>query len=174
MEQSILVTYASKYGATREIAEKIGEVLRERGILVDVRPVEGVHDLSLYPAVILGSAIYVGKWQKEAETFLKANEAALADRQVWIFSSGPTGLGDPVELVEGWRLPATLQPVADRIHPQDIAVFHGYINPDKVNLIEKWAVKNLVKKPMGDYRDWDGIIAWAASIAEALKQVELA
>ena len=173
MDNNILVTYASKYGATGEIAEKIGKVLRQAGLQADVFPVDGIRDLDPYQAVILGSALYIGKWQKEAAAFLQANERMLAVRPVWLFSSGPTGEGDPVELVEGLRLPEALQPVADRIQPCDIAVFHGYINPDKVNRIEKWAVKSLVKKPFGDYRNWDAITAWAGSIAQALKEVEL-
>src|SRR5689334_10955807 len=132
MNKNILVTYASKYGATKEIAQKIGEVLCQTGLQVDVFPVDGTLDITPYKAIILGSAIYIGKWQQEAVEFLKANEKILASRQVWLFSSGPTGEGDPVELVEGVHLPAALQPVADRIQPRDIAVFHGYVNPDKI------------------------------------------
>ena len=172
MDRNILVTYASKYGATQEIAEKISEVLRQAGLQVDVLPVDVVRDLSPYRAVILGSAVYIAKWQKEAAAFLQANEKILADRPVWLFSSGPTGEGDPVELVEGWRLPAALQPVADRIQPRDIAVFHGYINPDKINFVEKWSIKSIVKKPFGDFRDWDAIVTWTTTIADALKVAE--
>jgi menaquinone-dependent protoporphyrinogen oxidase len=148
-------------------------VIRQAGLKVDVLAVDGIRDLTSYEAVVLGSAVYVGKWQKEAAKFLQANETILADRPVWLFSSGPTGEGDPVELVEGVRLPAALQPVADRIHPRDIAVFHGYINPDKLNFIEKWAIKSLVKKPFGDFRDWEVVTRWATSIAETLKSAEL-
>jgi menaquinone-dependent protoporphyrinogen oxidase len=172
MDKNILVTYASKYGATEEIAEKIGQVLRQAGLQADVLPVDAIRDLNPYKAVILGSALYIGKWQKEAAAFLKANEDPLADRPVWLFSSGPTGKGDPVELLEGKRLPAELQPVADRIRPRDIAVFHGHINPDKINFIEKWAIKSIVKKPMGDFRDWDMIVTWTSTIADALKEAE--
>ena len=170
MNVNILVIYASKYGATKEIAEKIGAVLHQAGMQADVCPVEGVRDINSYQAIILGSAVYIGKWQKEAEAFLKTHEKTLSSRQVWLFSSGPTGVGDPVELLEGQRLPAALQPVADRIQPRDIAVFHGYINPDKLNFIEKWAVNSLVKKPMGDFRDWNRITGWALTIADTLKQ----
>jgi menaquinone-dependent protoporphyrinogen oxidase len=172
MNMNILVTYASKYGATKEIAQKIGEVLRQAGLLVDVLPVDGMRDLSSYNAVILGSAVYVGRWQKESAEFLRSNEKTLASRPVWIFSSGPTGEGDPVELVEGQRLPAALQPIADRIQPRDIAVFHGYINPSKINFIEKWSIKSLVKKPFGDFRDWEAITSWATSIAETMKNTD--
>lgn len=169
MDKNILVTYASKYGATAEIAEKIGAVLREEGLPVEVYPVDRIRDLTPYTAVILGSAVYIGKWNKEAVEFLQNHEKTLADRAVWLFSSGPTGEGDPVELLEGWRLPAALQPVADRIRPRDIAVFHGYINPERVSFIEKWAVKNVVKKPFGDFRDWDAIVTWSATIADELR-----
>lgn len=168
MRSKILVTYASKYGATREIAEKIGDVLRQTGLQTDVLPVDGVRDVNPYQAVILGSAIYIGKWPKEAVRFLHVQARTLADRPFWLFSSGPTGEGDPVELVEGQCLPSSLKPVVDRIQPRDIAVFHGYINPDKINSIEKWAIRSLVKKPFGDFRDWDAITSWAALIATTL------
>lgn len=172
MDTNILVSYASKYGATKEIAQRIGEVLSQAGLKVDVLAVNSIRNLKSYEAVVLGSAIYVGKWQKEAVEFLQANEQILADRLVWLFSSGPTGEGDPVELVEGQRLPAALQPVVDHIQPRDVAVFHGHINPDKINFIEKWAIKSLVKKPFGDFRDWDAIASWATSVADTLKEVE--
>jgi len=169
MDVQVLVAYATKYGATAEIAEKIGQVLRQAGLRTDVLPTDGVSDLNPYKAVVLGSAVYIGKWRKEAVKFLQANEKMLAERQVWLFSSGPTGEGDPVELGKGWHFPEALQPIADRIQPHDIAVFHGALNIKKLNFIEKWMIKN-VKAPLGDFRDWDAITSWATAIADVLKE----
>jgi len=168
MDVQVLVAYATKYGATAEIAERIGQVLREAGLRADVLPADRVGDLTPYQAVVLGSAVYIGQWRKEAAKFLRANETVLAEKPVWLFSSGPTGEGDPVELVQGWRFPGKLQPIADRIQPRDVAVFHGAVDGGRLNFIEKWMLKN-VKAPIGDFRDWDAIAAWAASIADALK-----
>ena len=137
MDNQVLVTYATKYGATAEIAERIAQVLRQAGLRTDVLPTDRVSDLAAYEAVVLGSAVYIGRWRKEAVTFLKANEKVLAGQLVWMFSSGPTGEGDPVELTEGWRFPGKLQPIADRIQPRDIAVFHGAVDVKKLNPIEK-------------------------------------
>jgi len=167
MEKPVLVAYATKYGATAEIAEKIGEVLREAGLPTDIVPADRVDDLSRYGAVVLGSAVYIGRWRKEAARFLEANEARLAGVPVWLFSSGPPGEGDPVELAQGWRFPGKLQPVADRIGPRDVALFHGAVDVNKLNFIERWMLKN-VQTPIGDFRDWDAITAWAAGIAREL------
>jgi menaquinone-dependent protoporphyrinogen oxidase len=164
----VLVAYASKRGATAEIAEKIGQVLAQAGLAVDVQSADRVNDLTPYKAVVLGSAVYIGRWRKEAVKFLEANQAALAERAVWLFSSGPTGEGDAVELTQGWRFPKGQQPIADRIQPRDVVVFHGAIDKQDLNFIERFMIKN-VKAPIGDFRDWDAITAWATSIADALK-----
>jgi menaquinone-dependent protoporphyrinogen oxidase len=168
MEAEVLVTYASKYGSTAAIAERIAEVLNRAGVPATVSPVGQVRALDGYRAVVLGSGVYAGQWLKEAVSFLKSQESELVNRVVWIFSSGPTGQGDPVELVKGWRFPEGQRAIADRIGPCDLAVFHGSIDPDKLNLAEKLIVKG-VKAPTGDFRDWDSIAAWAEGIAATLK-----
>lgn len=88
MDSKVLVTYASQYGATQEIAEKIGAVLRQAGLQADVISVDRVRDLTPYLAVILGSSVYIGQWNKKAAEFLKANEKSLSDRRVWLFPAG--------------------------------------------------------------------------------------
>ena len=51
MNKRILITYATKYGSTKEIAEKIGEVIGQVGLQVDVLPVKSVCDFTPYGAV---------------------------------------------------------------------------------------------------------------------------
>ncbi len=171
MDKRVLVAFASKYGSTAEIAENIGEVLRRAGMPADVVPADRAKDPALYQAIVLGSAVYVGQWQKMAVDFLQTHENILARRPVWLFSSGPSGAGNPLGLVKGWRLPKSLLPAADRIRPRDIAVFHGDVNAQKLNFIEKRMIET-VKVPFGDFRDWNAIGAWAAGIAEAMKKAD--
>ncbi len=168
MQHRILVAYGTKYGATAEIAERIAAVLRDHGLDVHVTPADRAGDVSTYTAVVLGSAVYAGSWRKEAADFLSGNEPTLASRPLWLFSSGPTGEGDPVELMKGWEFPEAQQPIADRVHPQDIRFFHGAIDLKKLNFAEKLLVKG-IKAPIGDFRRWDDITAWAAEIARVLQ-----
>jgi menaquinone-dependent protoporphyrinogen oxidase len=117
---------------------------------------------------VLGSAVYAGQWRKEAVDFLKAHEVELTTMPVWFFSSGPTGEGNPVELMHGWRFPEALKAIADRIHPRDIAFFHGELDMNRLNFGEKLIVKGL-HAPIGDFRDWVVIHDWADTIAQSLK-----
>lgn len=164
MGNKVLVAYASKYGNTAEIAERIGIVLREAGLQTDVIPANRVKKSTDHQAVVLGSGVYIGMWRREAASFLKANEMDLALKPVWLFSSGPTGEGDLEELLDGWKFPSGLQPVADRIQPRNIAVFRGAVNLQKLNGLEKWMMKR-VQAADGDFRDWENIVAWAKGIA---------
>ncbi len=163
-----LVTYASKYGGTAGIAEKIGEVLREAGVETDVLPVDRVRDLAPYRAVILGSAVYIGGWRKPAVNFIRSREQELSGRPVWIFSSGPTGPADQGAFMGGGLLPKALLPVADRIHPRDVVIFGGAAFAERLKGLDKWILNN-VKAPLGDFRDWAAIQSWAEAIARDLK-----
>lgn len=169
MANTVLVAYASKHGSTAAIAAKIGSVLEQYGLESETRIVDGIQDLSGYDAVVLGSAVYAGQWRREAIRFLEQRESELTELPVWLFSSGPTGEGEPIELLQGWRFPEAQQPIADRIDPRDIAVFPGALDWDELNMAEKVIVRG-VKAPLGDFRDWDAIVDWAEGIAQAIMQ----
>lgn len=164
----ILVTYASKHQSTAEIAEVIGKILRRfDGLQVDIKDVETVKSITAYDVIILGSAIYAGQWQTSAVDFVRQNEQELIQRFVWVFSSGPTGEGDPKTLIQGWEFPESVRVIIERIKPQDIAVFHGKLDPASLSIFERVVVKG-VNAPTGDFRDWEAIRDWALAIADAL------
>lgn len=171
MSDKVLVTYASKHGATAEIGAKIAGILKQEGLDVDVMPVKKVGDVSSYRAVVLGSAAYIGQWRKEAVMLLATQEKQLSEMPTWLFYSGPAGEGDPVELLNGRIFPDKLKPVIDRIKPKDTAVFGGDVRPEKFGFFEKRIIR-MVKSAEGDFRDWDAITGWAKGIAVELKQEE--
>jgi len=163
MNSKILVCYASKHGATREIAEEIQNHILRNELEVDCMPVEDVEDPGDYETIVLGSAVYVGMWRKKAVRFLKKYQDVLKDKNVWLFSSGPTGEGDPVENLKGWKYPKSLEELISIIKPLDISVFGGALSPSEISGLEKWMIKK-VKAPTGDFRDWQVIQDWADSI----------
>ena len=91
MATKVLVAYASRYNSTKGIANFIAERLREHGVHVDVRDVDSVRNPKDYDAFVIGSALYMFHWLKEAREFVSRNHDLLASRPVWLFSSGPLG-----------------------------------------------------------------------------------
>ena len=85
MNTKILITYATKHGATAEISDKIGEVLRHSGLNADVLPADQVTNLPSYKAVVLGSGVYAGQWCRKAAKFLKENEKTLSGQMLCRF-----------------------------------------------------------------------------------------
>ena len=56
---------------------------------------------------------------------------------------------------------APLQPVAQ-------TVFAGRLDPEKLSWFQKWITKK-VKSPVGDFRDWAAIAAWARELPGKMK-----
>jgi menaquinone-dependent protoporphyrinogen oxidase len=158
----ILVTSASKHGSTEEIGAFVAARLRERGQDAEAVPIEQVDGLLGYDAVVLGSAVYLGSWMKEAKAFVKAKRERLASLPVWLFSSGPTDEAGEHGLSE-----QQVDELEKAIHPREHAVFPGAIDLDRLGFVEERMVK-AVKAPVGDFRDWEAIGAFADRIADAL------
>ena len=164
-QNRVLVAYASKHGATAEIAEAIGTALSGAGLHVDVLRARRVRSLDPYAAVVLGSAVYAGRWRPEALRLLRRPE--LPDHDVWLFSSGPVGevKGDPQE-VEQWTKPKAVREIAETIGVREHVVFGGVIGDDAGFIRKKMARRT--PPELRDLRDWVEIEAWALSIAAAL------
>lgn len=167
--KNILIAYASKYGSTTQIAENIALRVKKAGLIPVVSSAKEISSLAEYSAVVAGSAVYAGSWLNEAAEFLEKFQGDLAQLPTWLFSAGPTGKGDPVDQMKGWRFPDSLKPLAEKIHPRDIAFFHGVLDMSKLRLAEKLIVYAL-KAPAGDFRDWEMINRWADQIARSLKE----
>jgi menaquinone-dependent protoporphyrinogen oxidase len=183
----VLVVYASRHGGSRGIAERIGEVLRTKGLEALVATPGEKPDVDTADAVVIGSGVYIGRWLKEATEFIERNKAALATRPVWLFSSGPlpsstrsTGAQDPLtealgpEDGPGSGGRKQIAALSGAIQPRDHRVFEGAYDPNDPprSMPERLlrlmpASKNIL--PAGDFRDWPAIEAWAHEIAASLR-----
>jgi menaquinone-dependent protoporphyrinogen oxidase len=168
----VLVSAASKHGATAGIAEELGkaldEALQERGIgssgeVVDVRPAEEVSSVEDYDAVVLGSAVYAGHWLRPARELTERQANVLAERRVWLFSSGP--IGEPPKPEEE---PVDVAEIMEATGAREHRIFAGKIDRGRLGFAEK-AVILALRAPEGDFRDWEAIRQWAEGIADTLQ-----
>jgi menaquinone-dependent protoporphyrinogen oxidase len=162
----VLVTAASKHGATHEIADAIARGLREHGrqagLVVESIAVERGPSPGRYDAVVLGSAVYAGGWRDEARRWATEHAAELRTRPVWLFSSGPIG-DPPFPPDEPHDAAPLLQVTGARGH----AVFPGRLEKQRLTFPER-AMVTAMRAPLGDFRDWVAVDAWAAEITDAL------
>lgn len=179
----VLVAYASKTGFTKGIAEFIAERLRNRGFEVTLQEAGSVGGAADYDAFVVGSAVYMWHWMKEAKRFVMCNQELLRTRPVWLFSSGPVGpsktdaKGKDLLEVSG---PSELGELTEAARPRDHKVFFGGLDGSKLRGATGFFYRMTAKSksardsmPEGDFRDWNAIGEWANGVAEKLAQVQL-
>jgi len=161
----VLVTAASRHGATAELAVAIADGVR-RGLggaaEVLVRRPGEVADVSDYDAVVLGSAVYFGHWLEDAHDLLLRCAVALWERPVWLFSSGPVGTPE--------RPPEALLDVDEELRlarAREHRIFPGRLERDRLDLAER-AMAAALRAPEGDFRTWAAAAEWGESIGTAL------
>jgi menaquinone-dependent protoporphyrinogen oxidase len=180
----ILVAYASRHGSTKGIAERIAQTLENNGLEIEIKQADRVERPEQYDAFVVGSAAYAWHWLKEATAFVQRNSSLLARRPTWLFSSGPIG-NEKVDAkgrdqLEAAR-PKEFIDFEAEIKPRDEKVFFGAYDPDappsgiaerSMKLFMRFmpSMKNAL--PIGDFRDWPAIEAWAQGIAGELKPAQ--
>ena len=158
----VLVTAASKHGATREIAERIAETLESKGLLADCHHPGEVSSLDRYWAVVLGSSVYFGSWIDSARNFVERFASELRDRPVWLFSSGPIGHpprpeGEAVDVAR----------VRESTGALEHQIFSGRLDKSVLGFGER-AIVSALRASEGDFRDWAAIESWASHVADQL------
>ena len=162
MKDKILVAYASKCGSTGQVAQAIGQALASDGATVDVRPLNNVSDLSAYRAVVLGSAIRVGKWLPEAVKFVTAHQPELSRVPTAYFTVCMTLSQDSEE--NRRKAAAYLEPVRQILKPVEEGFFAGKMDYGQLGFVERLMVERVMQVPQGDFRNWTAIRTWAQAI----------
>jgi menaquinone-dependent protoporphyrinogen oxidase len=169
MSKPILVGYATRYGSTQEVAEVVAGVLRDAGLNVDLRLLKDVRSLDGYAAVVMGAALYMYHWNKDALKFLPRHRDALSRLPVFVFSLGP--IHDEPKEFEDARAQLDADLAKEKwFRPVEIEMFAGKFDPAKLPFpVNKMAGK----EPASDARDWEAIRAWATALAGTLNSTAL-
>ncbi|HET9082657.1 MAG TPA: flavodoxin domain-containing protein [Trebonia sp.] len=158
----VLVSAASKYGATGEIAQAVADVLAGKGLQVTVLPPDQVGAIEEFDAVVLGSAVYMGQWMKPARKLAERSAAALAARPVWLFSSGP--VGEPAKPADN---PVDVTKILQATKAREHRIFTGKLARKHLSFPDR-AMASAVRAAEGDFRNWAQIRDWATGITDTL------
>ncbi len=161
MQKKVLVTYASKYGSTGGVADAIGKELCSKDAAADVVLIKNAGNVGSYQGVVIGSAIYMGKWMSEAVEFVKENREILRQVPVAYFLVCMT-LSQPTEQNRAKAL-SYMDPIlkaVPEIKPVGIGTFAGALDYSNLSWLNKKVLKSK-GTPEGDFRDWNAIRTWA-------------
>jgi menaquinone-dependent protoporphyrinogen oxidase len=172
MSTKILVTYATKYGSTQEVAESIAAILKEKYLAVDIIPSHDVKRLDDYQAVVIGTPLYAGAMISDTSKFLTRFQTTLENIPSALFVLGPLD-SSPQEL-QGVQVQLDVNMKKfPWFKPTAVKIFVGALDLKKLrfpdSLIKLY--RSSKEKPMlsSDKRDWKAIQAWAASLVDTLK-----
>ncbi|RMI05162.1 protoporphyrinogen oxidase [Cellulomonas triticagri] len=159
----ILVTVASRHGATAEIGTAVADVLRADGHVVDEVEPEEVADLTGYDAVVLGSAVYTAHWLPAARDLAARLAPQLRERVCWVFSSGLA-----TQPAASANSPHELRVLMADIRAVGHRAFAGRLRRADLAFAERAIIAGARAKE-GDHRDFDAVRAWAGQIADELR-----
>lgn len=169
MKPIVLVSYATRYGSTEEVALAVAKTLRESGVAVETQPIRNVQSLERYGAVVLGAPLYMGRLHKDARRFLSTNRNALTKMPVALFVLGPV----QTDAKDWTGARAQLKKELERfpwLAPVSQEILGGKFDPAKLGFPFS-LFPPLRKLPAGDTRDWTAIQTWASDLALVLQPV---
>lgn len=145
-----LIVFASKYGTTQKIAQKIAAGLKATAVCYDCKTQTIISadsqqkvkqvNLADYGTIILGTAMYIGMPLSAFKKFCATHEKELLSHPVGLFTCG-VGTSQEDEGYLRKALPAALNS-----HATSYAHLGGDVVPERMNAFERMAMKEYVKQ----------------------------
>ena len=175
MEEEVLIAYVSRSGSTEDVAEAMGLAMEDADVKVNVKPMENVESIADDTAVVIGTALYAGRFPKEFHRFVERFRRELGNMHPWIFVLGPTE-NEPKQFAAAQEQAHGELAKYPWLHTADVRVMGGSFDPKHLklpfpfNLAMKLPGNPMKKAPVSDIRDWDFIRRWAEAVAEQVKR----
>lgn len=167
MPERILVTYATRYGSTREVAEKITKIIKSDLHEVEILPCNRVNSLDSYSFIIIGAPFYIGKMLKKAKDFITRFRQDLSSRKVAFFALGPLSEIEK-ELTDTQKQMEEELNQFSWLKPVSTQMFGGKYDPQTLRFADKFLTllpaSPLYNRPASDVRNWEKINRWVKNL----------
>jgi menaquinone-dependent protoporphyrinogen oxidase len=174
----ILIVYASSYGQTAKIANRLGETFEQEGCevdLVDAREGPVTVRPDAYSAIVVGSSLMARGNQPAVRAFIAANrEVLIAQPSAFYQVSASAGSADAAGRAAAERV---MRAFLDQMNWQPTFTLSvaGAINYTRYNPLLRWYMKRASRKHGGttdtsrdhEYTDWNQVERFALDVVTA-------
>jgi menaquinone-dependent protoporphyrinogen oxidase len=170
----ILIAYSTTDGHTRQICERLRQVIEPRGHAVTVKLLNtcSADDLAACDAVIIGASIRYGKHKPEVAEFIHRHQAALEALPNALFSVNVVARKPGKDVPEGNPyLQKFLRGIAWK--PRRLDVFAGRIDYPSLGTLDRTMIRFIMWMTKGptdptavvEFTDWSRVEAFGADMA---------
>jgi menaquinone-dependent protoporphyrinogen oxidase len=170
----ILILYSTTDGHTREICQRLGQVIEQAGHQVKLMSIGDQPDVDMKPfdKIVLGASIRYGKHGKQVYEFIERNERILDSKPNAFFS---------VNVVA--RKPEKNQPETNPYlkkflkqitwQPKELAVFAGKIDYQRYRILDRLMIRLIMwmtkgptdPKTVAEFTNWKQVEAFGRLIS---------
>ncbi|GMV47729.1 MAG: hypothetical protein AMXMBFR66_31270 [Pseudomonadota bacterium] len=174
---ALLIAYSTTDGHTRQICERLRQVIEAQGHRVQVRPIAQTDAAALEAAdaVVLGASIRYGKHKPEVAAFVARHRQALEARPNALFSVNVVARKPGKDRPEGNPY---LQKFLRTIDwkPRRLEVFAGRIDYPSLGILDRTMIRFIMWMTKGptdpravvEFTDWSRVEAFGRAFAQAL------
>jgi menaquinone-dependent protoporphyrinogen oxidase len=174
----VLIVYATVFGSTKSIAERISTRLSTGTCSTTLHSVDATPSppISDYDAIVIGSCIHGSKWIKPARKYLTSISQQLteAQRPLWAFTVGapaaiPRWGGGGAKLAAKEKANAEKMLREQGVSFKGHELFNGEWKREDMLPFARLFFGCCIGVKFGDYRDWEAVDAWADAIVKEFK-----
>lgn len=165
-QQRMLVTYASKSGATGEIAARISTIFCDKGLGIDLLHMPDVKDIANYSGFVIGSPVYMGRVMGSCVSFIEKFRDELRSKPSAFFGVGLTMKEDTAE--NRAEMDDYFAPAINVLQPDHLNYFGGRIKLDTLPFLYRMVAQADSEGILaeGDFRDWEVIDDWSNQLTK--------
>lgn len=174
---SFLVAYGTGEGQTHKIANRIGDVIEDRGHVVTTVNVDDVPsdlDLGNYEAIVVGASIHRGAHQATVFDFVVSNRDSLRTKPTAFFQVSLSSVSESGREAAAGYVDSFVEKTG--WNPDRIGQFGGALRYSKYGFLKRLIMKQIANRSINDapdpdeagdveFTDWHEVEAFAADVA---------
>lgn len=172
----ILIVFHTRHGQTAKVADRMAEVLREKGAAAETHFAEVAPGPEAYDAVVIGDALTMARYSRPVREYVRRHATELNHKPAALFQLSMTSVNPDARHTEQAQQ-AMERFLADTgFRPARTMLLAGALPYTHYGWFTRHVMRQIVKREGGDidtsrdfeYTDWQQVDAFASEVADSV------